>query len=108
MSEHCYISMISITQGSCDPVLTEEQVSLLVVEAEDRQRLSAGFELPVGHVVSGMDQFDHTSLPTSCKNAAVLSGGFVSSEHQHRGPGQREELLQTHTADRTGLISRFF
>lgn len=55
------------------PRLTEEEVSLLVVEAQDRQRLAAGPELPVGHVVPGVDQFDQAFLPTSCQNAAVLS-----------------------------------
>lgn len=65
----------------------------MVVEAQDGQRLAAGSELPVGHIVSGMDQFDQSSLPSSCQDAAVLSRGPASSGHQHRGPGQREELL---------------
>lgn len=54
-------------------LLTEEEVSLTVVEAQDGQRLAAGSELPVGHVVPGVDQFDQSSLPTSRQNAAVLS-----------------------------------
>lgn len=65
----------------------------MVAEAERRQRLAAGSELPVGHVVPGVDQFDQSSLPTSCQNAAVLSRGPASPGHQHRGPGQGEELL---------------
>lgn len=65
----------------------------MVVEAEDRQRLAAGPELPVGHVVSGVDQFDQSPLPTSRQNAAVLSRGPASSGHQHSGPGEGEELL---------------
>lgn len=75
--------------------LTEEEVALLVVEAEDRQRLAAGSELAVGHVVPGVDQFDHTPLAASCQDAAGLScRRLVSSGHQHSGPGQGEELLQ--------------
>lgn len=53
--------------------LTEQEVSLLVAEAEDGQRLATGSELPVGHVVPGMDQFDQSSLPAGCQDAAVLS-----------------------------------
>lgn len=65
----------------------------MVVEAEDRQGFAAGSELPVGHVVSRVDQFDQSSLSTSCQNAAMLSRGPSSPGHQHCGPGQREELL---------------
>lgn len=53
--------------------LTEEEVPLVVVEAEDRERLAARSELPVGHIVSGVDQFDQSSFPTSSQNTAVLS-----------------------------------
>lgn len=73
--------------------LTEQKVSLLVVEAEDSERLPAGSELAVGHVVSGMNQFDESSLPTSSQNAAELSCCLSSAGHLHRGPGQGEELL---------------
>lgn len=65
----------------------------MMVEAEDGQRLAAGSELPVGHVVSGMDQFDQSSLPTGCQDAAVLSRGAAPPGHQHGGPGEREKLL---------------
>lgn len=64
----------------------------MVVEAEDRERLAARSELPVGHVVSGVDEFDQSPFPTSSQNTAVLSRSFTSG-HQHCGPGQREELL---------------
>lgn len=75
--------------------LTEEEVALLVVEAEDRQHLAAGSELAVGHVVPRVDQFDHTPPPASCQDAAGLSRRrLVSSGHQHGGPGQGEELLR--------------
>lgn len=65
----------------------------MVVEADNGQRLAAGPELPVGHVVSGVDQFDQSSLPTSCQDAAVLSRGATAPGHQHCGPGQGEEIL---------------
>ena len=77
----------------CKKWLTEEEVSLLVVEAQHGQRLAAGSELPVGHVVPGVDQFDQSSLSTGRQDAAVLRRGPASPGHQHRGPGQREELL---------------
>lgn len=77
--------------------LTEEEVCLLVAEAEDGQRLAARSELPVGHVVSGMDQFDQASLPAGCQDAAVLSRGLSPPGHQHGGPGQGEELLRRGT-----------
>lgn len=83
--------------------LTEEEVSLVVVEAEDGQRLAAGSKFPVGHVVSGVDQFDQSSLPAGCQNAAVLSRGAASPGHQHRGPGQGEELLLRGTTNTSRL-----
>lgn len=81
------------------PRLTEEEVSLLLVEADHGQRPAAGSELPVGHVVSGVDQLDQPSLPTGCQDAAALGRGFASTGHQHGGPGQGEELLVTRTSN---------
>lgn len=69
----------------------------MVVEAEDGQRLATGSELPVGYVISWVHQFDQSSLSACRQDAAVLGRGPAPSGHQHRGPGQREELLQTQT-----------
>lgn len=80
-----------------NPRLTEEEVPLLLVEADDGHRLAAGSELPVGHVVSGVDQLDQPPLSTSCQDAAALGRGLASIGHQHCGPGQGEELLGTRT-----------
>lgn len=64
-----------------------------MVKAENGQRLPAGSELAVRHVVPGVDQFDESSLPAGGKNAAGLRWSAASSGHQHGGPGQGEELL---------------
>lgn len=81
-----------------------------MVEAEDSERLPAGSELAVGHVVSGMNQFDESSLPTSSQNAAELSCCRSSAGHLHRGPGQGEELLTVGgTANvRSSLLHQYF
>lgn len=53
--------------------LTEKKVFLLLVEAENRKSFAAGSELAVGHVVSGMDEFYDSSLPSGSQNGAGLS-----------------------------------
>lgn len=63
--------------------LTEQEVALSLMEAEDRQGLAACSELPVRQVVPRVDQFDHAPFPTGGQDAAELSGGLISSGHQH-------------------------
>lgn len=77
--------------------LTEQEVSLSLVKAEDRQGLAAGSELPVRKVFPWVDQLDQAPFPAGGQDTAELSGAPVSSGHGHRRPGQREELLRHQT-----------
>lgn len=77
--------------------LTEQEVPLSLVKAEDRQGLAAHSELPVRKVFPGVDEFDHAPLPAGSQDTAELSGALISSGHQHCRPGQGEELLRHQT-----------
>lgn len=77
--------------------LTEQEVSLALVKAEDRQGLAARSELPVRKVFPWVDQFDQAPFPAGSQDTAELSGALISSGHRHRRPGQREELLRYQT-----------